>query len=87
MPRLAKKKLIKLEDYELIDMWNEFIFHVASMENELFKSAKGNVSAGIRFRSASIEARKMLIEIKNRTLDADKDRQSARRDFNKENIK
>lgn len=75
---------MRLEDYELIDMWNEFIQHVTSMELEVLRSAKGNVSAGIRFRNASVRAKKMLIEMKKRTLDADKERQGMRREINKE---
>ena len=80
-----KRSKLKLEDFELIDKWNELIRHISSIEHEVFLNAKGNVAAGIRLRHALVDARKMLNEIKKRTLLTDKERKFKRHKDNVEN--
>lgn len=71
---MSKKKITKIVDLELVDMWNSFIREIAATETDVVKSARGNVAAGVRIRKEFMKFRKMLVEMKKRTLDADRER-------------
>ena len=72
-----------LEDPGLIEVWNDFIKRVAALEVEIVKSARGNLSAGIRARHELVRIRNSINDMKKRMIDTDKERVIKRREMRK----
>jgi len=83
-----KKKLIKLVDDQLIDMWNDIVILISAIEPEVVKNSQGNVQAGIKLRTLLEQMKKKTKDIKKRSLEVDKQRRLKRLEakylFNKE---